>query len=986
MSPADRDPADRNPTGREPADRNRPGWTPRRSEGRALGDPRLPGAGRPTPGRPAPGRPAPGDPLPDPVPSDIPIDVDPGGGGVPLGGGVPPDGPIRGLDPQLPLALFPIRLATRFVRTDGAALSGSPADPLHPGTDHGRHPPGRTDRIRGRSRPRLLAAPSCRRARRRCDRRRETWLIDSLGAPRARWVALQTRPTNAASGADAAQLKFPPVRIDKSADPAVVRLLPDRWIVQVRTGDDPPKRYASRPIDPDHPLVAAPQLVTVPDATTARGFLRRPGIGWRTDFAAAVQRGMAIEIPVEGPSRQAGFDELLVFGVRAGDQSATVVSLLDHHRYGPGLTLLPAGTPTNNTDDGRVPASNTATPELEPPQPGSAAAKPADPAPLYERSNAEALAAALGIGDTDVLDDAPIADRADGRWSRAINQVLWSGLTVQLFDHLLRGVGPVIGGSDRTWLRDWFYDYVRGGPLLPTLGVGSTPYGVLPTMGLPDPLAEPAPGDQRGTFVAQVVDWEQAWTGSTAPALSPVLDDDPTDADQAVEVAAILGAVPNPTTLRVRPAPLQRPTIADEFGDAESHLDDMVSALPPPNGASLQAEYDAHRQRVQGPAPAISQRSSLSTFVFWVNNSASLFDDLEPNPARAIIDHVEQVMYPMLEDHESRTRSMVIDPELGVGKLPWDTDPDLWYVNYTDLAADAPVASLIGDHATLLEGLDQRLELAETKAAGGDVTVDSGVARPLLFVLIDQSIRFADGAEAALADGLRTLRDLVAHEDEGIDILDRITREALGLFTHRIDAWRTSIPAERVATSRARHPRGLQSGCYGFVVDLRPDDATPDTQGFLHAPSLDQAAAGAMLRSAWRGLGRRPPMPPSPSTCRRTACAARCGSSTASGTETSSAICWVSGSNGGSTTAPSTPTSRTCGRRCWRRPATRAIRRPRSSTASRSPPPTGPPRRAATCTTGWRRSEPQHRPRIGNPCSTSSPRPRRTSTRSPTCS
>jgi hypothetical protein len=86
-------------------------------------------------------------------------------------------------------------------------------------------------------------------------------------------------------------------------------------------------------------------------------------------------------------------------------------------------------------------------------------------------------------------------------------------------------------------------------------------------------------------------------------------------------------------------------------------------------------------------------------------------------------------------------------------------------------------------------------------------------------------------------------------------LLDRVVREALGQCTHRIDAWRTSIAAQRLAEARSKCPLGLQTGCYGFVVDLRPDDAGPDTQGFLHAPSLDHAAAGAMLRSAWRGLG-----------------------------------------------------------------------------------------------------------------------------------
>ena len=38
-------------------------------------------------------------------------------------------------------------------------------------------------------------------------------------------------------------------------------------------------------------------------------------------------------------------------------------------------------------------------------------------------------------------------------------------------------------------------------------------------------------------------------------------------------------------------------------------------------------------------------------------------------------------------------------------------------------------------------------------------------------------------------------------------------------------------------------------GGYGWVVNLAPDDGGPDTQGFIHAPSLAHAATAAVLRS-----------------------------------------------------------------------------------------------------------------------------------------
>ena len=61
---------------------------------------------------------------------------------------------------------------------------------------------------------------------------------------------------------------------------------------------------------------------------------------------------MALRIPL-GPDDAAGFDRLLVLGVRpsldAETAAARLAALLDGHHYTDGLALVPAGTPTNNT-------------------------------------------------------------------------------------------------------------------------------------------------------------------------------------------------------------------------------------------------------------------------------------------------------------------------------------------------------------------------------------------------------------------------------------------------------------------------------------------------------------------------------------------------------------------------------------------------------------------------------------------------------------
>ncbi len=84
--------------------------------------------------------------------------------------------------------------------------------------------------------------------------------------------------------------------------------------------------------------------------------------------------------------------------------------------------------------------------------------------------------------------------------------------------------------------------------------------------------------------------------------------------------------------------------------------------------------------------------------------------------------------------------------------------------------------------------------------------------------------------------------------------------------SYRLDAWITSLATRRLAELRAARPQGLRVGGYGWVENLRPatpgpavtdvpDEPGPlvapaNDPGFMHAPSLNQASAAALLRNA----------------------------------------------------------------------------------------------------------------------------------------
>jgi hypothetical protein len=103
--------------------------------------------------------------------------------------------------------------------------------------------------------------------------------------------------------------------------------------------------------------------------------------------------------------------------------------------------------------------------------------------------------------------------------------------------------------------------------------------------------------------------------------------------------------------------------------------------------------------------------------------------------------------------------------------------------------------------------------------------------------------------------------------------------EALDLASHRLDAWITSLATRRLAEMRAVTPTGITLGAYGVVEDLvlGPNHGPPpvpgsgepggpgaymtDTRGggYIHAPSLAQAATAAVLRAGQMAHAQRDP-------------------------------------------------------------------------------------------------------------------------------
>src|SRR5205085_962006 len=186
------------------------------------------------------------------------------------------------------------------------------------------------------------------------------------------------------------------------------RALPDRLVLLCFNGNTEVKHVVGNPIPdglatgPDPSLPDAEQIQTQDGELVVNEDLR-----WMVDFERAVAVGMGFKVNLTDVEARGGFDRLYVLGVRLSDDETggrklLEELLLDHYHSKHGFSLVPQGSPTNNTED--TGAAYTWIDDADAAydivfKGQSAFVSSTDP---FERRDGEWLAAALGI-DSDIL-------------------------------------------------------------------------------------------------------------------------------------------------------------------------------------------------------------------------------------------------------------------------------------------------------------------------------------------------------------------------------------------------------------------------------------------------------------------------------------------------------------------------------------------------------------------------------------------------------
>jgi hypothetical protein len=271
-----------------------------------------------------------------------------------------------------------------------------------------------------------------------------------------------------------------------------VNVLPDRFVLIGYVNNEQVLLEIGNPIPlplivgPDPSAPAQDQLRPEPDTGD---LVIGEDMKWMVDFDRAIEVGMGFKVDLNNDLATGGFDRLLVLGLRLSanlQESKTLLeTLIQHHHNGrSGFSILPQGTPTNNTekkgagfsrsddaddsfDDYFIKANQGVNAD-------SLFANVDDP--LLKREG-QWLAEFLGI-DRDVLKKVRHSDGTDQSEAKAMNIALWPATIGYMMDTMMQ---PVFDRDTIESTRYFFNNFVSGRGSIPAIRIGSQPYGILPT-------------------------------------------------------------------------------------------------------------------------------------------------------------------------------------------------------------------------------------------------------------------------------------------------------------------------------------------------------------------------------------------------------------------------------------------------------------------------------------------------------------------------
>lgn len=727
---------------------------------------------------------------------------------------------------DIPLLLLPLRLETRFAAEAGRQLLRIRIFPDEIHLDRSAAGLAPEEEAAGRAYwSALFAAPDDADAA-------GPWtsLKTAVGRDRARHVARATRPINPDQRGTGAAPAFPETAAlqRRAARP---RLLPERFVATAWQGG---QRLRARGAIVDPALQVG---LLGDDSARLRdqeGLRVLEGTEWLHDYALALQKGMAIDLPLP---RRAPIERLYVYGIRQSwtpaQASAELETLLAAHDGAGRLFFVPQGAPTNNTE-----ADEAAWDRWKEPEP-----LPLSPPTQDAQSNGRVAAAALGAADR-LLAELPGADLREQEAAAAMNAALWPatwGYFLETLDDGQEALSPrLIEG-----LRRFHQQHLRGGGALPALAVGPQPYGLLPFCGFGRGFSTqnaPAVETELERLARKMLPNWLAGLGKV-----PRLD----GTGDAATVLKIFGHAPQSWGVRARKC-LSRDFISKIEATTQqarpaAEIEGLLNQLITESLGNLSFTYGAGSLDAESRPVALPYADPARDADFL----AALLEDRAPGAISSVFQALVSLGW-------ARVRAVAKPGQRFAEALELAQSFDAGLTRRLVSLAQSERPAPAEDYAAVLNAIpdvgDMRLRRVNLAGLQGDaaervIAATSAAERRALAIRLAEEVTLARRASADMRQGLETL---LAHARQpGGGDFTRLVAETLDTASHRLDAWILALSWARFSRQRTAVPKGLAIGAFGWLLDLKPQPRRTRDGGFVAAPTLEQATTAGILRSAY---------------------------------------------------------------------------------------------------------------------------------------
>lgn len=709
-----------------------------------------------------------------------------------------------------------------------------------------------------------------------------TQIARSFGPSRAAYVVQTLAPTNVAEIGQASAPVFDEAAIPLAASqspPMYARALPTRFVAIGLRGDTEIFRKWGNIVSDQLALspLFDPLLMEDPNNTDPFAGDR----AWLINYDAAVTAGMGITVTQSdlraGARMRDGVPRLIVLGVdwtqTPQSGSELVATLLDNHLHSAGLKFVAQGTPTNNTSSTRAGFAANGADVVAALEPTTAATTSAAVADELDSAGARAQLL-LGLPKPGVDANGnplpgfdaglvPGADLQEGASAAHMLNALWNatlGYTLRFFWNPLDTSQTLLEDSDIEQLRAHGVRYLRASGPLSALRVGKAPFGILPITARGYKPKANSPLERE---LSEAIDWFRLhWEFA--------VDQVPTLKDPSAESLHQVLAM-QPWALAKRFWQVVGPAAVKNYPDIEPfaawqglflHL--LVASLLDKQPFSVKAPFLS--------TCAVRPKSHSLDAVPWVQRDPD-HPRQEMPPEKTLTPNYIQALLQLLSLPKDQFRNALIQMQdaesLLAAMLAFAADEE------TQQSARGLFLKFIALRPGISAAAKQQAKrLRPAEYVGVDVATpfgdqfDIGHAKAVLGLNLagdtnNQTVEAFIGSHFGQVtlnwpEQLQNIasfnQSLTFLKNRTVGELTHAFKTTLDLYAHRLDAWITSLATKRLDEMREQAPQGLHIGAFGVVEDLLPDSVRPadqsaDSLGYVHAPSLQQAATAAILRS-----------------------------------------------------------------------------------------------------------------------------------------